>query len=120
MVTLSRRPLILAEVEDELLRLSDELERETDAYDALATAAATAEADAKYAVAVVTLQSFDAEPKGPTLALRQARIDHATHDELRRWKIADARRAAKREMLLSLRARMEALRTLAASLRVQT
>lgn len=114
------RSLVLAQVEDELMRLSDALERETHAYDALAIAAAEAEADAKYAVAVITLQSYDAEPKGPTVALRQARIDAATTDELRRWKIADARRGAKREMLLSLRSRMEALRTLAASLRVQT
>lgn len=114
------RSLTLVEVEEELVRLSDALDTETHEYDQRSRVAALAEADHKLAVATATLRSYDHEPKGPTLALRQARIDSETADSLRAWKIADARRAAKREMLLSLRARMEALRTLAASLRVQT
>jgi len=114
------RPLILVEVEEQLMRLSDALDNETHAYDTLAEVAAAAEATHKLAVAVATLRSYDLEPKGPTLALRQARVDHETADTLRAWKIADARRGSKREMLLSLRSRMEALRTLAASLRAQT
>ena len=55
-----------------------------------------------------------------TAAEKQARAELHAADELRVWKINEARRGASKEALLSLRARLDALRTLSATLRSQT
>jgi hypothetical protein len=54
------------------------------------------------------------------VADKEARADVTASDEFRAWRIAEARRAASREALLSYRARLDALRTLSANVRYLT
>lgn len=116
--------LSLADVEHHLMDVADALEDETRRYATLSDAAAETEAEYRRAVALHTIGQSANRRNDPTLKLtapeRQARIDANTADLFRSWRLADARRAASREMMLTLRARIEALRTLAASLRSQT
>lgn len=116
--------LSLADVERHLVDVADALEDETRRYATLSDAAAEAEAEYRQASALHTIALSQNRPQDPALKLtaaeRQARIDANTSDLFRGWRLADARRAASREMMLTLRARIEALRTLAASLRAQT
>lgn len=113
------RIMAQAEIEELIVRLTDEMEEETDRYSVLADEAANAEADYKlgFARAVVGLADSQARMTAPE---RQARAEVAAGAELRLWKIAEARRQATKEALLTLRARLDALRSLAANIRNQT
>lgn len=108
-----------AQIEHEILRVSDALDEQTHVYAEVSNLAASSEADYKlrFARAVVTLSSTQSRMTAPE---KQARAEIAAAEELRLWKIAEARRQATKETLLSLRARLDALRTLNASVRVQT
>jgi hypothetical protein len=104
------------QVENMILEIVDTLDDATHVYSDIADAAAEAEADYKLrmARAVVTLANTD----GKMTALeRQARADLSAAEELRRWKTLEASRQSSKENLLSLRARLDALRTLNASIR---
>lgn len=114
------RVLAQVEVEQQILDVCDALDVETHRYSEVADLAADAEADYKlaYARAVVGLAAHGSMKM--TAADRQARAELSAAEQLRVWKIADARRAATKEALLSLRARLDALRTLNASIRNNT
>lgn len=107
------------EIESRILDVDDELERVTDEYADLSDAAAHAEAAYKEAHARAMLAVAATGEKVP-VAIKEARADLAAHDEFRAWKIAEARRAAAKEALLSLRSRLDALRTLSANVRMLT
>jgi len=113
------RPLVLVEVERDIARLCDALEAETETYAQVSELAARCEADykLKFARAVVTISATQA--KMP-VAEKEARAEVASAEELRIWKISEARRQATKESLLSIRARLDALRSLNASVRSQT
>ena len=115
-----RRLLTSADVEQQILDIADALEAETHRYDDLAALAADSEADYKlgYARAIVNIAAHGSTKL--TAAEKQARAELHAADELRVWKINEARRSASKEALLSLRARLDALRTLSATLRSQT
>jgi len=104
------------QVENMILDICDKLDDTTHVYAETSDRAATAEADYKLrmARAVITLANTDAKM---TALERQARADIASAEELRTWKTVEASRQATKEHLLSLRARLDALRTLNASLR---
>lgn len=111
--------LTQASIEAQILRLSDELESETERYADLAQLAAETEADWKqaHATTVVALASSD---QRTSMDVRRATAELDNAHLLRVWLIAEARRATCRETLISLRARLDALRTLAANVRAQT
>lgn len=114
-----RGVLTQADIEGNILALSDQLEEETYLYSQLSDEAAIAEANYKQAAAVhlVTLAAAGAKMTAPE---RQARVDVHCADQFRAWKVQEARRQACKEALLSLRARIDAQRSLAANVRHQT
>jgi len=113
-------PLTQGHIEQAIMALSDELEAETERYSDVADLAANAEADYKHAFAE-TLVRVAADPTVKRTAdERRALADLRSADARRVWLIAEARRTASRETLLSLRARLDALRTLSANVRAQT
>jgi hypothetical protein len=113
------RPLVLVEVERDIARLCDALEAETETYAQVSELAARCEADykLKFARAVMAISATTA--KMP-VAEKEARAEVSSAEELRAWKLAEARRQATKEALLSIRARLDALRSLNASVRSQT
>lgn len=114
------RLLTQGEVEESILALSDALEAETYEYAELSDTAATTEADYKIGHARAMIQ-FASDPEiKVTASVREARVDRHCAEQLRTWKLAEARRQSKKESLLSLRARLDAFRTLSANLRSQT
>lgn len=113
------RPLSQVEVEIRIAQVIEAMETHTEEYDDLATAAAEAEADWKRAVAVATIDIADTGMK-MTVGEREARVEMISNDAYRVHLLATARRNAKREYLTSLRAHLDALRTLNASIRGQT
>ena len=114
------RLLTQGDIEGAILALSEDLEAQTDTYAALADEAAEAEADYKLKHARATVGYAAADGPKMTAAQIAARVELAAATELRRYKLADARRQATREHLLSLRARLDAMRTLSANVRAQT
>lgn len=113
------RHLTQGQIEDEILSVSDALEAGTEQFADVADLAAECEADYKlsYARAFVGLSSTQSKMTAPE---RQARSELHAAAELRAWKIAEARRMSSKESLLSLRARLDALRTVSANIRSQT
>lgn len=113
------RPLSQVEIEDGITTVADALEAETEQFAALAELAATLEADYKlsYARAFVALASAQSKMTAPE---KQARAELHAAEQLREWKVAEARRLASKEALLSMRARLDALRTVAANIRGMT
>lgn len=118
------RILSQGEIESMIAELSDALADETSAYADVEERQARAEADFKHKWAMTYVQIADATAgqgrSGPTVDEKQSRCDLAAEREFRDWKIYDARRRASKEALLSIRARLDALRTLSANVRQQT
>jgi hypothetical protein len=116
---MTERPLTQHDVERLIVRIGDELEEETYRYATLSDTAAAAEADYKLKAARLFL-TLAAEGTKLLAAEKQAKVDVGSAEEYRTWKIAEARRQASREALLSYRARLDATRTLSANIRHQT
>ena len=113
------RLLTQGEIEHHIVALSQSIEDETYRYAELGDVAAEAEADYKLKQARMFIVIAENQSK-MTVQERQARVDLHANDEFRTWKVQEARRQASKESLLSLRARLDAMRTLSASLRHQT
>lgn len=106
-------PISQIDIENELMRLMDLLESETEAFEKLAEDSAKKEALYKSNWAKEYLSA-----KG-SIKEREAWADYKLSDEVYDFKIAEALVKAKREKLLSLRTSIDALRTLNANVRVQ-
>lgn len=106
-------PISQVDVEREILRLMTMLEEETEAFEALSLDCAKKEALMKSNWAKEYLSA-----KG-SIKEREAWADYKLSDEVYAYKIAEALVKAKREKLLSVRASLDALRTLNANVRVQ-
>lgn len=104
-------PISQVEIESELLRLTDMLEEETEAFERLAEDAAKKEAQHKANWAKEYLSA-----KG-SIKEREAWADYKLADMAYDHKIAEALVKAKREKLSSLRTSIDALRTLNANVR---
>jgi len=113
------RPLTQVEVEERIAHVIDAMEIHTEEYDTLARDAAEAEADYRKQAATAMLAVIQHGEK-MTVGERAARADLYCADEHRTHLIATAARNSKREYLLTLRAHLDALRTLNASIRGQT
>ena len=113
MNTRRNNPISQVEVEQEILRLLNEMEEETEAFEQLAIDAAKKEAkfEAEWAKAYLSATGSIKE--------REAWADYKMADFDYDYKIAEALVKAKRERLLSLRTSMDSLRTLNANVRVQ-
>jgi hypothetical protein len=107
------QPISQVEIEGELLRLTDMLEEETEAFERLAEDSARKDASHKSSWAKEYLSA-----KG-SIKEREAWADYKLADLSYEHKIADALMRAKREKLSSLRTSIDALRTLNANVRVQ-
>jgi DNA-binding transcriptional regulator WhiA len=106
-------PISQVEIEQELLRLIDALEAETEKFEVLAVDAAKKEADYKSNWAKEYLSA-----KG-SIKEREAWADYKLDQMSFDYKIAEALVKTKRESLLSLRTSIDAMRTLNANVRVQ-
>lgn len=108
------RPISQVEIEDEILRLTDLLESETEAFEKLALDAAVKESNYK--------SSWSKEYLGAkgSIKEREAWADYKLEDPALQYKISEALVKSKREKLHSLRTSIDALRTLAANVRAQT
>ncbi len=104
-------PISQVEIEQELMRLADMLESETEAFETLAMDAAKKEATYKSNWAKEYLSA-----KG-SIKEREAWADYKLAEQIYDHKIAEALLKSKREKLSSLRTSIDALRTLAANVR---
>lgn len=104
------------QVESMILEICDALDGATDTYSQIADRAASAEADYKLRLARAVVMLANSDSKMTALE-RQSRAELAAAEELRKWKTVEASRQATKEHLLSLRGRLDALRTLNASIR---
>lgn len=106
-------PISQVEIESELLRLTDLLEEETEAFEQLAVDSAKKDALHKANWAKEYLSA-----KG-SIKEREAWADYKLEESSYMCKIAEALLKSKREKLLSLRTSIDALRTLNANVRAQ-
>lgn len=112
------RPLAQAEVEERIAAVIESMETWTDSYDLIAQEAAEAEADYRLEAARARLAVIQHGEK-MTVGERDARVDVMTTDSHKRHLIKTAARNSAREHLQTLRAHLDALRTLNASIRGQ-
>lgn len=117
---MSRNPISAVDIEYQILDICDAIEAETEQYSMLSELAANAEAKYKLTYAKALVDMAANRSSKMTVQEKQARADLISNDEFRVFKISEARRVSSKEGLLSLRARLDALRTLSASLRHQT
>jgi YesN/AraC family two-component response regulator len=106
-------PISQVDIENAILRLVDELEEETEAFEKLAEDAAKKEAVYKTNWAKEYLAA-----KG-SIKEREAWADYKLADMQFDYKISEALVKSKREKLLSIRTSMDAMRTLNANVRSQ-
>lgn len=106
-------PISQVEIEQELIRLMDMLEKETEQFESLAMDMAKKEALYKANWAREYLSA-----KG-SIKEREAWADYKLDQDSFDFKCAEALVKAKREKLLSVRASMDAIRTLNANVRTQ-
>ena len=106
-------PISQVEIEQEILRLLENLEKETESFEVLAVEAAKKEAKYKSNWAKEYLSA-----KG-SIKEREAWADYKLDDMIYDYKIAEALVKTKREALLSLRTSIDAMRTLNANVRAQ-
>lgn len=107
------RPISQVEIEDEILRLSDLLESETESFEKFAVDSAVKESNYKASWAKEYLGA-----KG-SVKEREAWADYKLEDMAMQYKISEALVKSKREKLSSLRTNLDALRTLSANVRAQ-
>jgi len=113
------RPLSQVEVEERIQEVIQRMEDETEEYDDIAREAAEAEADYRLESGRARLAVIQHGEK-MTVGERDARVDVMTAESHKNHLIRQAARNAKREHLQTLRAHLDSLRTLNASIRNQT
>ncbi|HSV39800.1 MAG TPA: hypothetical protein VLI04_13670 [Nocardioidaceae bacterium] len=113
------RPLTQVEVEERIDHVIEEMERHTEEFEDIARTAAEAEADYRRQSATAVLAVIQHGEK-MTVGERGARADLMCAAEYKHHLVTTAARNSKREYLQTLRAHLDALRTLNASIRGQT
>ena len=115
------RPLAQVEIERAIIDLCDDLEATTEEFARISDEQAIAENDYKRKLtrALVSLGSVGVMPDGrkSTAEWREAQAAVTAEDECQRYRILDARLRATKEALTTKRARLDALRTIAANVR---
>lgn len=113
------RLITQAEVEEQIMSLSNDLEAATDLYGDQAEEAAEREYDYKHRHASRIVKLAD-DGRKMTAPVRAAMADLEASTEFRLHLLAKARKETTKEAMLSLRHRIDAMRTLAANVRYQT
>lgn len=115
------RPLAQVEIEGAIVTLGDEMEALTEEYARLSDEEAEAENAFKYrhARSIIVNAQVGTMPNGSksTADWRVARADLDSEAEGSRYRILEARLRATKEALITKRARLDALRTIAANVR---
>jgi IS30 family transposase len=106
-------PISQVDIENELLRLLDRLEKETEDFELLAVESSKKEARYKSTWAKEYLSASGA------IKQRESWADYKLEQDHYEYKIAEAMVKSKRETLLSLRTSIDAMRTLNANRRAQ-
>jgi hypothetical protein len=106
-------PISQVDIENELLRLMDKLEKETEEFEAISIDASKKEAQYKTNWAKEYLSASGA------IKQREAWADYKMEHDFFEYKVAESLVKAKRESLLTLRSSMDAMRTLNANVRIQ-
>lgn len=106
-------PIDQVQVEQEILRLTNDLEAETEAFETLSKDHAVKESDFKKAWYTAYISESGA------VKSREAMAGYKTEDMRLEAQVAEALMKAKRERLHSIRSMLDALRTIAANVRVQ-
>lgn len=106
-------PISQVDIEEELIRLINKLEAETEQFEVVAIDSSKKEALYKSNWAKEYLSA-----KG-SIKEREAWADYKMDQQNFEYKCAEALVKAKRELLLSIRASMDAIRTLNANVRTQ-
>jgi spore coat polysaccharide biosynthesis protein SpsF (cytidylyltransferase family) len=106
-------PISQVEIEQELIRLMNKLESETEQFETVAMDMAKKEALYKSNWAKEYISA-----KG-SIKEREAWADYKLDQQLFEYKCAEALVKAKREVLLSIRSSIDAIRTLNANVRTQ-
>lgn len=106
-------PISQVEIEEELIRLINKLELETEQFETLAIDAAKKESSYKATWAREYLSA-----KG-SIKERESWADYKMDNQNFEYKCAEALVRTKRELLLSLRTSIDAMRTLNANVRTQ-
>lgn len=109
----------MTQIENEITRLSVRLEDATHEYARVSDRAAQTEADYRYQKSLALIRLVEGGSVR-TAQEREARADAQVDDERRAHLATKYEREAVRESLHAIRTRIEALRTLAATVRVQT
>lgn len=109
--------VIQTNIEEEITRLSDELEKATGELSSLAQRAATAEVSHKreFSKALLRVRSAEqsSEGRGKTAAEREAEAFLVTDQEFLARRIAEGHHSTQLEIVRSLRSQLSALQTLA-------
>ena len=106
-------PISPLEIEDTMVRLVEELEEHTEAFEVLAVDQSKKDARYKSSWAKEYLAA------NGSIKERESWADYKLSDEYYEVKIADALLKAKKEKLNSIRTALDSLRTLAANVRAQ-
>jgi len=117
---MSRGPIIQTEVEQLMAVLGRELEEGTEQYAKIAEERAVAEADYKERYHTALVRQADSQYDHGlkfTASQKEARAALVAKEELRRFKLLEAREKATQQFLISIRARLDSLRTMAANVR---
>ena len=117
---MSRGPVIQTEVEELMSVLGKQLEEGTETYEKLAEERAIAEADYKERYWSALIRQIDSTTgNGPrwTASQKEARASLVSKEEWRRFKLLEAREKAAQQHLITIRARLDSLRTIAANVR---
>jgi len=112
-----RGPVIQTEVEELMSVLGARLEEGTEEFAKLAEERAIAEADYKERYWTALVRLVDHMEHGLTVAQREARASLISKEEWRRFKLLEAREKAAQQFLITIRARLDSLRTIAANVR---
>ncbi len=106
-------PLTLGEVEEKIIRLCEVLDEEAERFADLSAQRAEAEADFKYRQA----RTFVEQAGKASVATKEAVAHLRASNDYRRWRILEAQERATQSKLTSVRAQLDALRTIAANVR---
>jgi len=114
---MSRGPIIQTEVEELMSVLGKQLEQGTEEFGKLAEERAIAEADYKERYWSALVRQIDHSESRTTAAQREAMASLIAKEEWRRFKLLEAREKVAQQHLITIRARLDSLRTIAANVR---
>lgn len=111
--------VVQGDIEGEIVRISDRLEKATDRLQEVSVAHAHAEADYRYAYAQAFLKRREGDEK-LTDKIREQRATEETTEQFRARRVAEAEQMSLQEKCRQLRSQLDAIRTLSANVRAQT